>query len=310
MSSGNAGVDVVLATYNGARFLPQQLASIAAQDGVDWRLLVRDDGSRDATRAIVDAFACAHPGRVVWIDDGEVGLGAARSFGRLLAASTAPYVFSCDQDDVWLPGKLVASVAQLTAAEREWGHDAPLLVHTDLRVVDEEMRTIAPSMNRYQHLGAHVRSSLRALMVQNCVTGCTAGMNRALLDVALPLPPQAIMHDWWLALTASAFGKVVYLDDVSVAYRQHGTNAVGARRYDLRVRPAVGEMRASLERTFDQVGVFHARFGPRLEAPAAQLVRYYAELADAGPLGRRWRVVRSGFWKHGLARNLAMLLVL
>lgn len=301
---------MVLATYRGARFLPEQLASVAAQQGVEWRLLVRDDGSCDETLAIVEAFGRDHRGRVELFDDGEVGLGAAQSFGRLLAASTAPYVFSCDQDDVWLPDKLEQSVARLQGAERERGAEWPVLVHTDLQVVDEQLRSIAPSMNRYQHLGAEARSSLRALLVQNCVTGCTAGMNRALLELALPLPPEAIMHDWYLALTAAATGSVLYLADATVVYRQHGTNALGARRYDLRARPTLAEMRASLERTFEQAGALHGRLAGRLAPREAALIRQYAELATSGPLRRRWRVARSGFWKHGIARNVAMLLVL
>jgi hypothetical protein len=310
VTSRPVAVDVVLATYGGARFLPEQLASIAGQEGVHWRLIVRDDGSRDETRAIVGAFSLEHPGRVEWFDDDETGLGAARSFGRLLAASKAPYVFSCDQDDVWLPGKLASSVARLQAAEGDRGPNVPLLVHTDLRVVDEQLRAIAPSMNHYQHLGADTRTSLRALLVQNCVTGCTVGMNRALLELALPLPAAAIMHDWWLALTAAACGSVLYVPDATVAYRQHGTNAVGARRYDLRARPTLAEMRASLERTFEQADALHAQLGARLAPRDAKLVRQYADLASAGRLQRRWRVARCGFWKHGIARNVAMLLVL
>lgn len=310
MSKRPVDVDVVLATYGGARFLREQLDSIAAQEGVDWRLLVRDDGSRDETLAVVEAFRREHRGRVELLYDGEAGLGAARSFDRLLAASVAPYVFSCDQDDVWQPDKLALGVARLQAAERERGLDWPLLVHTDLRVVDEQLRTIAPSMNRYQHLGAESRSSLRALLVQNCVTGCTAGMNRALLERALPVPAQAIMHDWWLALAAAACGSVLYIADATVAYRQHGANAVGAKRYGVRTRPTRAEMRVSLERTFEQAGALRGRVGGRLAPREETLVREYAELATLGPFRRRWRVARSGYWKHGIARNVAMLLVL
>jgi glycosyltransferase involved in cell wall biosynthesis len=310
MKPDHPAVDIVLATYQGEAFLAPQLASIAAQTGVAWRLFVRDDGSTDATRSIVAGFRERHPGRVTLVEDEDTRLGAARSFSRLLAATTAPYVFMCDQDDVWWPDKLERSLARLRRAEAEAGVGRPVLVHTDLRVVDTELRLLAPSMDAYQRLGAARRSALRQLLVQNTVTGCTAGVNRALLDRALPVPEDAIMHDWWMALVAAAFGRVVYVPEATIDYRQHGANALGARRYGFAMRKTRAEFRRSLERTFAQAGALMERHGPAAPAAVARTIQRYAALADCGSWRRRWRVARYGYWKHGIGRNLAMLLVL
>jgi glycosyltransferase involved in cell wall biosynthesis len=302
-------VDIVLATYQGAAFLPPQLASIVAQRGVAWRLFVRDDGSSDGTRSILAAFREQHPDRVTLVEDEDLHLGAAQSFSRLLAATTAPYVFMCDQDDVWWPDKLERSLEILRRAEAESG-GRPVLVHTDLRIVDAELRVLAPSMDAYQRLGADRRHALRQLLVQNTVTGCTAGVNRALLDRALPVPEDAIMHDWWMALVAASCGRVAYVPEATIDYRQHGSNALGARRYGLAMRKTRAELRGSLERTFAQARALMERQGPAVPAPVARTILRYAGLADCGSWRRRWRVARYGYWKHGVGRNLAMLLVL
>src|SRR5829696_7008565 len=94
--------DILLATFNGARFLPEQLASIEAQTHGGWRLIVRDDGSDDGTRSIIEAFAERHGERVRFLRDGRSQLGACGNFAALLEASDAPYFMFCDQDDVWL----------------------------------------------------------------------------------------------------------------------------------------------------------------------------------------------------------------
>jgi hypothetical protein len=302
-------VDVVVGTFNGERFLREQLDSIAAQDGVEWRVIVRDDGSSDGTLSIVDGFAREYPGCVHVLDDGQPGLGAARSFGRLLEATTAPYVVTCDQDDVWAPRKVLTSLEGVRELEDRSGSAREILVHTDLRVVDAQRRPLAASLNRFQRLGAERRTGLRHLLVQNAVTGCTMALNRALLQRALPVPSEAIMHDWWLALVAAAFGTVSYLPEATVDYRQHGANAIGARRFGLARRPSTASMRQSLDRTFEQADALHRRFACQMGPDEAAVVEAYARLPNLSGARRRWRIARHGFWKHGFARNVALLVV-
>ncbi len=223
------GVVILLSSYNGARFIVEQVESIRRQTFADWTLLVRDDGSTDSTVQILEALAAAEP-RMSLHRDGRGNLGPAQSFGVLMAqalAAGSAYVAFADQDDVWQPDKLEHELALLRAREAELGAAIPLLVHSDLSVVDEELRLLHQSFLAAQGL-AHHGAPLRTLLTQNIVTGCTTVINRPLLRAALPLP-NVVMHDWWLALCAAALGEVVRYPRATVLYRQHSWNAAGSR---------------------------------------------------------------------------------
>lgn len=221
-----------MGTYNGARFLREQLDSISAQTHTQWNLLIRDDGSSDETVDIIE-HAASTDKRIEIIHDENDNLGPALNFSMLCEAAKRrgfDYVFFSDQDDIWHRDKLALSLAEMRNAHTHARHDAPLLVHTDLAVVDENHNLIDSSFMHYSgfhHLDA---DPLRTLLVQNFVTGCSVACNRRLLEIAAPIPPAAVMHDYWFALCAAAFGYVLYLPQATLEYRQHAQNEVGARR--------------------------------------------------------------------------------
>jgi hypothetical protein len=221
------------------------------------------------------------PNRIRVLEDGDGNLGASGNFSRLMHAALAfnppapwtdqpCYMALSDQDDLWHPDKLATCVAAIRQLERE--HPGrPALVHSDLRVIAEDGSEIAPSMARYQGLQTQ-RSGLAAQLLSNTLTGCTSLMNRELLEHGLPIHPEAIMHDWWLSLVASALGHRCYLDQALIDYRQHASNAIGAKAQD---KPVV--FKSILHRLFDD------RHGEifRLNARQAQafLQRYRAQLS-------------------------------
>jgi rhamnosyltransferase len=221
-------VFVVLSSYNGARYIGEQIESIRRQTFTEWKLLVRDDGSSDETIRIVEALASSDP-RIELVRDGRGNLQTVASFGALLEramAAGAGYVALADQDDVWQPRKLSDQLTVLRERESAIGTGTPLLVHSDLAVVAEDLSVIQPSSLDFR--GHETEFPLGRLVVQNYVTGCTVLVNRALLQTALPFP-KIIMHDWWLALCAAALGEVLCLPQPTVLYRQHGRNTVGFR---------------------------------------------------------------------------------
>ena len=223
-------VCILLSTYNGAKYLSEQVESIRRQTFSNWTLLVRDDGSSDETVAMVQRLRKVDR-RVVLMQDTRGNLGAAPSFGVLLEramTSGASYVALCDQDDVWQPDKLARELAVIRRREREVGETTPLLVHSDLSVVAQDLSVIHHSYLTFQGLRHQSRGCLARLLVQNFVTGCTTVINGALLRVAVPVP-NVIMHDWWLALCAAALGEVLYLPEPTVLYRQHGENVLGSQ---------------------------------------------------------------------------------
>jgi len=221
---------ILLSSFNGARFIAEQIESIRRQTRTNWTLVVRDDGSSDATVPIVERLASVDP-RIVLHRDQRGNLGPAQSFGVLMQVALelgAQYVAFADQDDVWRPDKLEIQLDSIRAGERALGTAAPLLVYSDLAVVDEELRLIHPSFLAFQGLGQGRDLPLRLLLMQNFVAGCATVINRALLLVALPLP-DVVMHDWWVALCAAALGEIRCIPCATVLYRQHGANTAGGR---------------------------------------------------------------------------------
>lgn len=251
-STSMAHVLVLLPTYNGAKFLAEQLHSVLTQTGVEVSLLCRDDGSTDASPDILRDFETRFPRHITVLRDDLGNLGASASFSYLMDAALssgggtppAPYIALSDQDDIWHSDKLATCVTSIQKLEQS-KPGQPALVHSDLRVISEEGVELAPSMARYQGLQPG-RSSLAAQVLSNTLTGCTSLMNRALLETGLPVPPQAIMHDWWLSMVASALGSRHYLDLPLIDYRQHTSNAIGAKARDEPVA-----FRSIIHRLFD-----------------------------------------------------------
>ena len=239
MSAAQPLVDILLATCNGDDYLAPQLDSLLAQTHSHFRLLVSDDGSRDDTLAILHRYQSAFGGRMVLLPAQRSG-GVLSNFGRLMQASAedgvASHIAFCDQDDVWLPEKTARLLAAVQGMENLRGTAVPCLAHSDLTVVDRDLQVFSPSFAAYQRIAPPDIHRLTLLSV-NQVTGCATLINRALLQLALPLPPQAVMHDWWLALLAGS-GARQWVAQPLILYRQHGRNQLGARDRSLPSRLA------------------------------------------------------------------------
>ena len=304
---------IVLATYNGADYLEPLLASLRQQAVEDWTLLVRDDGSQDGTCEILRR-AAAEDGRIVVLHDNLGRRGPTGNFGILMQHAFnrgAAYLFLADQDDVWLADKIARTGQEISALERRLGTDRPLLVHSDLMVVDESLRHLGKSFWKYQNLDPRRGATLNRLLIWNVVTGCATMVNRPLLRKALPMPPDAVMHDWWLALVASLFGRIEYVAEPTLLYRQHSQNHVGAVRWNLLqlIRKAAdrSSLVHGLRTSQQQARTILNRYGPSLPAEKRAVIEVYANLNDDGFLSRRWHLVRYGFYCTGWLRNLGLL---
>lgn len=223
-------VEILMAVYNGEAFLAEQIDSILCQSDGRWHLTVSDDGSTDGSGAIIDEYVRRHPDRIARHFSGRRFGNARDHFFHLMARCDADYMLFCDQDDVWRPEKVARTRQALEEAESAWGRDMPLLVFSDQTPTDAELKPLAPSLMRYQNQYFSC-FDYRSLLIQNVVTGGAMGINRALARLGGRFGDGSgiIMHDWWLAVVAARFGRIVYIDESLGAYRQHGENAVGAK---------------------------------------------------------------------------------
>jgi len=220
-------VEVLLATYNGERFLREQIDSILLQDYKNLRVLARDDGSNDSTTAILKEYEHRFPDRFRTMPPGAPTGNAKDNFLLLMKAATSDYVCFSDQDDIWLPGKVSRTMQAMSTLELQHGTNSPLLVFTDLQVVDDSLKTLHESLWRLAGVDPDQIHRLATVLVHNPVTGCTMLINRRLLDIAVKMPGEAAMHDSWIALLASAFGASEAVAAKTVLYRQHDRNVIG-----------------------------------------------------------------------------------
>lgn len=303
-------VDILLAAYNGSPFLAEQIASIRAQTYRNWRLLISDDGSSDGTLDVA---------RTAGGDDTRIRVfpqhkpfGSARAhFMHLLTLSDAPYVMLCDQDDVWLPHKIEAMLDCMRKTESQ-DPEVPVLVFCDLEVVDGKLRRISPSFWSFTGLDSK-RTAVSDLLVRNPVTGCASMMNAALVKLARATPAKSymVMHDWWLALLAASFGKLVGIDDQLVQYRQHGANEAGA--VEDRLLSKLGNLAFSRRLAVSSVRQavsFLEIYGNDMPNDAREVVSAYARLPQCGVLRRISVACKYGFWKRGLPSALFQAAVL
>ncbi|MCR4568543.1 MAG: glycosyltransferase family 2 protein [Pseudobutyrivibrio sp.] len=219
---------VLLATYNGGKYLRRQLDSLFKQTNQDFRLVVHDDGSTDDTIAILEEYHDKYPDRVEIIFGNPCG-GPKANFMYLLSEIEADYYFLCDQDDVWLDNKIQKSVDALR--ELEENENNPTAVFTDMYVVDSELNTLSKSFIRY--IGRDPKNiAYTQILIDNPAAGTTMCFNRALRDLAISCDSiqweNVPMHDSWLLELAAIFGKVGCIDEPLVYYRQTGANTMGA----------------------------------------------------------------------------------
>lgn len=302
-------IEILMATYNGASYLREQMDSILRQTDRNWHLTISDDGSTDGTEAIIDEYVRRYPDRMRRVVSGRRFGGASLHFLWLTAQCDADYMAFSDQDDVWYDGKLEVLRRSMLEAEARLGGQTPVLAFSDQTVTDEKLRTLSPSLMRYQKQDFE-RFDYRSILMQNVVTGGAMMVNRALADLAMQCADasQVIMHDWWMAAVAARFGEIVYIDEALGVYRQHGDNSVGAKNvgsmgYVRRMLSDTKRIREAMLCKKAQARLFGQTYAARLsEADKAFLQGFERE--RSGPLF---------YWRkreliHGVHRLAGMML--
>ncbi|MEY2194024.1 glycosyltransferase family 2 protein [Neobacillus sp. BF23-41] len=274
-------VIILLSTYNGDSYLSEQLDSLLNQSYTNWKCIIRDDKSSDNTLKIIERYIDKYPNYFTLLTDSE-NLGACKSFLKLFTASDGSYFMFCDQDDVWKKDKIFKTMLKMKELETRFSNEIPLLVHSDLEIVNQSLETIAPSMFTYQKLDSSSRK-LNQLLVQNNITGCTMMINSSFKSyITNSNVNEIIMHDWWFGLIGAAFGQIGFVNEALILYRQHGANVVGAKKIDL--MGTIKSLKTFIKKedkyelithTFKQANGFYDSYGAKLEVLQREILISY-----------------------------------
>ncbi|MBR4725016.1 MAG: glycosyltransferase [Lachnospiraceae bacterium] len=307
-------VNIILSSYNGSRYIAEQIESILDSGYRDLKLFVFDDVSTDDTVDIVREFE-KKDNRVTLVKN-AFNKGFCRNFIEGLEYTVdhfpADYYVFCDQDDVWFNDRLEVCLENMKAAEDRLGSDVPLMLFTDAVLTDENISKLYNNFFKESRLNTQ-RLDLAAVLMENKCIGCTSFMNHALASKIRGFDRRIRYHDWWVALTAAAFGKLIYVDKPTVMYRQHGNNQVGQAGFSEYVSSRAGsvqDMRRRIVKTIAQASAFHKQYAAELSDNNKRMVREFIAIGATGWFEQRRLIIKNRFYKSGFLRNIGMMLVI
>lgn len=226
----NPTLEVIICTYNGSRYLEQQLDSILNQSVTIDKISVYDDNSSDETANVLKKFKNKHKNFSVY--QNPVTLGYNRNFEKALQAATCDLIALSDQDDYWHKDKLKNQIKAISTFDCS----LPFIIHHDLRLINEKNSIIHPSFMTFRNYSYLKDINPINIVYQNGVMGNTILLNKKLLEYALPFPKVLDNHDRWLAMVNELFGQRLYLDKVLIDYRIHNRNTSNAKILSLKGR--------------------------------------------------------------------------
>ena len=308
-------IDILMPTYNGSKYIRVLLDSLFHQTFTDWHLFVRDDHSKDDTISIIEEYSARYPGKITLIDDGLGNLGINKNFSSLLGVSKSNYACFCDQDDQWMPDKLEVSFKAMQRLEQKM-NGKPCLIYSDLCLVNQDLVVINESLWKHDSLKPHY-ITLNKLLVQNIINGCVMMMNRPLVKLAFPVPPNALWFDHWVSLIAAASGKIEFINRTTINYRLHEFNS---SRGDNRITKTDEEdqlIKKISNKNFinyfskleDQAIAVKERMINRKAINDASLttIDTFTTLRQRNLVSRKWNLIKNGFFKHSRKGTLKWL---
>lgn len=227
-------IAILMSTYNGERYLREQIDSLLNQTYKDWKLYIRDDGSTDDTLSIIESYERDYPEQIVYKKDDLGNLGPAASFMNLLSVIDSDYYMFCDQDDVWLPNKIEKTYGKMLDVEAG-NMNKPVLIYGDLQLVDMNLRRFPYTKWEYEHSDPYSIRNIYDLFANNqYVSGCTMMINYHSKKLVLPYK-KSLMHDRWISLIVYGKGGVLFpIEEPLILYRISGFNTVGIKHRNLK----------------------------------------------------------------------------
>ncbi len=299
---------IIMTTYNGEKYLKGQIDSILNQTYDKFTLYIRDDNSTDNTKNIIKEYTLKFTDKIIEIKDNKIAGGACNNF--LFALE---YVYNLnkhnifmfsDQDDVWLKEKIEITLNEYNNLENK---DKPILIHTDLYVADKELNIIDSSFVKLSHFRKDY-TNFNNYLIQNNVTGCTVFINKDLADLINFKITNIIMHDWFFALIASAFGQVRFINQPTIYYRQHERNTIGAKNFNIYDRLIKNNtIKKDIYNLFLQAEAFRDIYYNILTIENKNIIDAFCKIKNSNKLTKLKIINEYKFYKQGLIKFIGEL---
>lgn len=303
-------VDILLASYNGEKYIGTQIDSILWQSYEDWHLYIRDDGSTDGTVKIIERYCEHYPGKITFIQDQKGRGNLTHNFFELLQYASGEYVMFSDQDDIWYAHKLQTMITKAKKYDKE----KPLLLCSGYSVVDQEaalkeaeVSDIANGENIVVQNGTDTSFNL----LNNVYRGCTMLLNRSLYSKLGAYDSKIVMHDWWAVLVAGVVGQIYYLDTPLILYRRHTANTVGlpdARSLQYAWRKMHDpDTKQLYMQYYDQARLLYKRYKSDMDDDTKRVLLAFIHMQKTNKVRRIIITFKYHFWKNSFLRRLGQL---
>ena len=312
-----------MATYNGEKYLSDQIDSILNQSYSNWVLFIRDDGSIDKTTEIIAAYSKKHPEKIKSVpasfklptlnydNKNKVLKNFMTCLKYASNNNSFDYFMFSDQDDIWLQNKIKTTLRLARIVEKK--KSGPILIHTDLKLVDENLNPIDDSF--YAYTKQHIEyNAINYLLFQNHCLGCTMLWNKKLNDIISYNCNDVYIHDWWIALIASCFGTIACLNNSTILYRQHSDNAIGVSKstniisYSMEKLKQRSQFKEKIKLYIKQAEVLYKEYNTNLTIQQKKAVLAFIDLKNHKKLYRVLSVIHNELFPHGWIHFLGELL--
>ncbi len=307
-----------MCTYNGEKHIQEQLDSIANNSMNDWRLFVYDDCSTDNTVEIIQRHACNHPENEISIVRNKTNIGAIYNFlyaSQVIGANMKDddYIMFCDQDDIWKPDKIEKSYESMKELEKSHGIDIPLLVSTDVSLIDENKHLIANSYAKRNRFDV-AHADLAYHVMENHVQGCTIMFNKELANCVKELPKHVTMHDTWMATVAYALGHVQYLNIQTMSYRDYSNSVTGHNKSFIEdIWGKIINIKKQRSIIYSAIPMYKECLrilDDRLSKDSKDILEAYIGFETNSFFRKRYDIIRLHMWKTGIIRNIGLLFLI